>query len=98
MMLIKLIAGLIVCHFIGDYFFQSEYIATTKGSNWYHLLVHCVLYTLPFCVLTNDEALVILFVSHFIVDALKARYKKISYVADQVIHIAIILVLAVMAQ
>ena len=31
-----------MCHLLGDYFFQSEYIADTKGKNWYHLFIHCV--------------------------------------------------------
>ena len=37
-----------MCHLLGDYFFQSEYIADTKGKNWYHLFIHCVLYSFPF--------------------------------------------------
>lgn len=35
---------IIFCHLVGDYVLQSDFIAKTKGSNWYHLFVHCGLY------------------------------------------------------
>ena len=41
---------LVLCHLIGDYVFQSNFIASTKGENAYHLFVHCALYTLPFLI------------------------------------------------
>ena len=78
---------LIVCHMVGDYFFQNNFIASTKGANWYHLTVHCVLYAIPFWIAFGwcwQLALVTL--SHFPIDALKARYKKITYVQDQILH------------
>ena len=34
---------LIFCHLVGDYVLQSNFLATTKGENWYHLFVHCSL-------------------------------------------------------
>ena len=78
---------LIVCHLIGDYVLQSDFIANTKGSNWYHLLVHCVLYCVPFLIMYGLVwQLVVTFILHLIVDSLKARYKQISYVQDQLIH------------
>lgn len=79
----------IFCHLIGDYVLQIDYIAKTKGENWYHLLVHCLLYILPFRIVYGaDWGLVILLVSHIVIDALKARYKKITYVQDQELHYA----------
>lgn len=48
--MIETIFILIICHIIGDYLFQNAFIASTKGSNWYHLFVHCVLYAVPFFV------------------------------------------------
>lgn len=79
----------IFCHLIGDYVLQIDFIAKTKGENWYHLLVHCLLYILPFRIVYGvDWRLVILLVSHIVIDALKARYKKITYVQDQVLHYA----------
>ena len=82
---------LILCHFVGDYMLQSDFIASTKGSNTWHMLVHTYLYILPFCFVFGWcwQMYVILF-SHYIIDTLKARYKLISYATDQVLHIALL--------
>lgn len=89
--MIKTILELIFCHLIGDYVLQSDYIATTKGDNWYHLLVHCFLYCVPFYVAFGVTwQLPIVFVVHVFVDALKARYKKINYTTDQILHYIIL--------
>ena len=83
----KTILELIFCHLIGDYILQSDYIARTKGDNWYHLLVHCVLYCVPFYVVFGLTCqLPIVFATHVLIDALKARYKKINYTTDQILH------------
>lgn len=85
---------IIMCHLIGDYALQSEYIATTKGTNWYHLFVHCMLYILPFYMCFGFTwQLIILFSTHCMVDALKARYHKITYSIDQIVHYATLLIL-----
>ena len=78
---------IVICHLIGDYVLQSDFIATTKGSNWYHLFVHCALYVVPFYIFFGlDWRIGILFGLHMIVDPLKAKWNKISYPQDQVIH------------
>lgn len=82
---------LIVCHLIGDYCLQTDFLARTKGQNWYHLLAHCALYVVPFYVVFGwCWQLGVVFVSHMIVDVLKARYYKISYHLDQTIHYAVL--------
>ena len=81
---------LVFCHLIGDYVLQIDFIAKTKGENWYHLLVHCLLYILPFRIVYGvDWRLIPLLIIHIIIDALKARYKKITYVQDQIAHYVI---------
>lgn len=78
---------LLICHLIGDYVLQSNFLATTKGENWYHLFVHSVLYIVPFYLFFGfNSGLLFLAVTHFIIDALKARYNWISYVWDQGAH------------
>lgn len=78
---------IIMCHLVGDYVLQDDFIAKSKGTNLYHLFVHCALYVLPFYLAFGiDLRLCIIFVSHVIIDALKARYNKINYLADQVAH------------
>lgn len=80
----------IFCHLVGDYVLQLDIIANTKGKNWYHLFVHCMLYILPFrIVYGTDWRLIVLFATHIIIDALKARYKKITYIEDQLWHYTI---------
>lgn len=78
---------LIFCHLIGDFVLQSDYIAKTKGENWYHLIVHSILYTLPFYLAFGPAwQFYVLLVSHIVIDSLKARFGKINYVQDQVMH------------
>ena len=78
---------LVMCHLIGDYVLQGDFIAKTKGQNWYHLIVHCGLYIVPFYICFGlTSHIPYLFTTHIVVDALKARYGKIDYVKDQVLH------------
>lgn len=82
---------LVMCHCIGDYVLQNDFLAKTKGTNLYHLFVHCVLYLVPFAIVFGvDWKLGVLFISHFIIDILKAKYQKIIYVTDQVLHYLIL--------
>lgn len=79
--------SLLFCHLVGDYVLQTSFIAETKGINWYHLFVHCVLYCLPFFLMFGVTwHLAIVFMSHIVVDPLKARYNKLTYWQDQAIH------------
>lgn len=90
---IELIFKIISCHLIGDYVLQSDFIASTKGKNWYHLLVHCFLYAAPFYFLFGfDWRLTVILATHIVIDPLKARWNKISYTQDQVLHYLIALV------
>lgn len=91
--MIKLIITLIFCHLIGDYVLQTDFIAKTKGTNWYHLFVHCVLYCLPFFIVYGlTWQLLFVFIMHFVIDPLKARYNKINYVTDRLLHYIVMLV------
>lgn len=84
---------LVFCHLVGDYVLQSNFLATTKGSNWYHLFVHCALYCLPFFIVFGVMwQLAFIFLTHSIIDSLKARYNKINYPVDQVLHYLVMLV------
>ena len=84
---------LILCHLVGDYVLQCDFIAKTKGSNFYHLFVHCALYCLPFVLLYGiDWKIGVLFVSHIIIDVLKAKFNKISYIIDQILHYIVLFI------
>lgn len=41
---LHMIALVVLCHLIGDYVLQCDFIAQTKGKNWYHLFVHCIVF------------------------------------------------------
>ena len=93
---LKLLYQLLVCHFIGDYVLQNDFLAKTKGENWWHLIAHCFLYTVPFALVFGIEWwLIILLASHMIIDALKARWKKMSYLDDQIFHLFFLVYVAV---
>lgn len=84
---------LVLCNLVGDYVLQSDFLAKTKGESWYHLLVHYLLYCLPFYLAFGFVwQLFVLFGVHVVVDTAKARYKKIGYATDQVIHYAVLLI------
>lgn len=88
--MLETIFQIIIAHLIGDYVLQSDFIAKTKGSNWYHLFVHSALYVVPFYILFGFDLdgfkLGVLLGHHFIIDALKARWGRINYTVDQVCH------------
>ena len=87
MLILNNILEIIICHMIGDYVLQCDFIAKTKGSNWYHLFVHCILYITPFAFIFGfDWRIYLLLLTHLIIDPLKARYNKINYIQDQILH------------
>lgn len=87
---------LMACHMLGDYVLQTDFLASTKSDNWWHLLAHCVTYTVPFALAFGvDWRVLDLLLSHVIVDALKSRWSMIGYAEDQAAHIVIAWVLYV---
>lgn len=89
--MIRMIITLIMCHLFGDYVLQGDFIANTKGANPYHMFVHCMLYCLPFLIVFGFTLeLTIVYASHWIIDNLKARHRKISYMQDQILHYLIL--------
>lgn len=81
------IIWIIMCHCIGDYCLQTEYLAKNKGKDCYCMFVHCVTYCVPF-ILTFGFSwkIYLIFIVHFFTDLSKARYDLISLATDQIIH------------
>lgn len=78
---------IVLCHAVGDYLFQTDFLAKTKGINWYHLFLHCMMYAGPFYLVFGwCWQLALVTIAHFPIDAMKARWGKITYWQDQVIH------------
>ena len=69
-------ADQLLCHLVGDYLLQSDWMATEKTKKWMACLAHAITYTLPFLLLTASwKALLVISASHFIIDHWRlARY------------------------
>ena len=91
--MIQNVYWILACHFMGDYVLQIDFLAKTKGSNWWHLIAHCFLYSLPFAVVFGlDWRIALIVLTHVVIDASKARYKVINYVTDQILHLLVALI------
>ena len=44
----------LLLHLIGDYITQPHWIAINKTKSWYPAIIHGIIYTLPFLILTRD--------------------------------------------
>ncbi|OES43472.1 DUF3307 domain-containing protein [Domibacillus iocasae] len=66
---------LLLAHLVGDYLFQTSWMAQYKASRWRPLLTHCLVYTLIvslFAQLTfgglSPLAVAFVFITHIIID------------------------------
>ena len=88
----------LACHFVGDFAFQSTWMSIEKGKSWEVNFYHCATYTAVFVLFAHPSliAIAILLGTHFVIDALKARYKAIGPIwVDQLLHVVtIVLILA----
>lgn len=92
--MLETLIKILMCHMLGDYVIQIDYLSQNKGKDWYILFAHCVTYAFPFAVLFGfDYKCLIVILTHFVVDALKARYHKINLFTDQLIHYVTALIL-----
>ena len=81
------IIWIIMCHCLGDYSLQTEYLANNKGKNGYCMFVHCVTYCFPFVLRFGlSWKIFFIFFVHIICDTAKATYNLISILTDQIIH------------
>lgn len=66
----------LILHLIGDYLTQTDWMAREKVKRSWAALVHAVVYTLPFMLITQSAlALSVIAVSHFLIDRFRlARY------------------------
>ena len=80
----------IFLHIIGDYILQTEYIACHKSKSYYILLIHSILYTLPYVsyIWYNQGELTIFIYTifmmvHFVIDKIKCCYiNRLSAILD----------------
>src|SRR5208282_3523637 len=69
-------ADQLVCHLVGDYILQSDWMASEKTKKNAAALVHVFTYFLPFLFLTTSwKALAVIIGTHYIIDRWRlARY------------------------
>ncbi len=69
-------ADQILCHLVGDYILQSDWMACNKTRKWWIASVHAVAYSLPFLLLhPSPAALNVILWSHAFIDRFRlARY------------------------
>ena len=87
------ILNIIMCHLIGDYVLQCDFIVKNKTKLNKMKVVPYLLYCVPFYIVFGFTwQLPIVFIVHVVTDALKARWNKITYTQDQIIHYVIALI------
>lgn len=70
---LNLMFNLVISHFIGDFIFQSQYIAERKLKNFLVCVLHVLLYIIPFYFLVsaNLKFLLIVAATHLVIDFLR---------------------------
>jgi hypothetical protein len=70
----------LLCHLVGDFLAQSDWMALNKNKRTFPCLVHCLIYTACFLVLTVSwKALLFIFVTHFIIDRFPIIVKRLIW-------------------
>ena len=70
----------LLCHLVGDFWLQSDWMAMNKAKKSLNCLVHVLIYTACFTVLTLSwKALLFIAVTHFILDRFPIIIKKALY-------------------
>lgn len=71
--------SLLVAHYVGDFRFQSDWMATNKSKSWSALAAHCFVYSLIVGAFAQSylglglSFTVVTFVTHFVTDAVTSR-------------------------
>ncbi len=92
------ILWLIIGHFLGDFAFQTSWIANRKGKSWkvngYHAFIYAAtIFAVAYIggIILSPLALMILLISHFIIDPLKSRWGIVkSTWVDQILHFIVL--------
>lgn len=68
--------GLVLAHLVGDYLIQSDWMALEKTKRWWPAWAHALTYGLPFLLVTQSPAALLVIVgTHAVIDHYRlARY------------------------
>lgn len=77
---LSLILFILLCHWLFDFYFQTDEMAINKSKSWYYLWKHVYTYSnwswlmiLPYNITVAIILYVYLIVTHFIIDAVTSR-------------------------
>ena len=98
-----MILQLLFAHCLGDYLFQTDYLASNKGKDNYILFVHSVLYTLAvyivFGATISSLGYWLILLTHIPIDYVKARGitpekygDSGALIIDQLIHYIVLII------
>lgn len=74
---------IILAHLTGDYVFQSHWMATQKTSRWWPAIAHGVAYTIPYALVTQSPAaLLVIGGTHIIIDRFRLA-RHIGWLKNQ---------------
>ncbi len=85
-------------HFLGDFAFQSAWMAEGKGNSWEINAYHAAVYASTMLAVSaigglylSPAVVALFFISHFLIDPLKARWGIIKSIwLDQILHFIVI--------
>lgn len=83
----------IIFHILGKYVLQEFYTIFIKSKSWYHLLIHCILYVLPFVLYFGiyECFWYFLFIPHLVIYICKIKIEIIDDFTDKLLHFMYIL-------
>lgn len=65
----------LILHLLGDYVFQSDWMAQRKTKSTLPAAAHALVYSLPFLLLGSWQAWLVIMLTHFVIDRWRlARY------------------------
>ena len=77
------VLGILLAHLVGDYVFQSHWMATQKVERWWPAIVHGVTYTLPYALVTQSPwALLVICLTHIVIDRFRLA-KHVGWLKNQ---------------
>ena len=73
----------LLLHLIGDFWLQTEYQALNKKKNSWVCLRHVTTYSLPFLLIGSWQAVLVIAVTHFIIDRVPGLVEVMIYTKNQ---------------
>lgn len=81
----KLTVLFFLCHFVGDFILQSDYMALNKSKKTINCLTHVIIYTSCFLLITLSwKALLFIGITHFIIDRFPIIVKKLIWYKNHI--------------